>query len=76
MLSVFVAAQHQGNKVGTQIVNHLENEVKKLNAKCMRVPVTAEDKSFYKKLGYAEAEKRKEWTDAGLCVMEKIFLDA
>lgn len=73
MLSVFVSKEQQGKTIGTQIVRQIEEKVMQLDAKCIRVPVRPEIKPFYKKLGYVEAKKRKEWDESDWCIMEKVF---
>lgn len=71
LFTIFVLPVYQGQGIGTEIIQTLEQDEYFLRAKRVEIPASITGTPFYKKMGYGYKNGIKEPDDEGLLRLEK-----
>lgn len=71
LFTIFVLPAYQGQGIGTEIIQTLEQDEYFLRAKRVEIPASITGTPFYKKMGYGYKNGIKEPDDEGLLRLEK-----
>ncbi len=71
VLTLFIKPECHGQKIGTMLMNKLEEYAKEIGAKKIIIPASITGNEFYHKLGYEYKNNKKEIDENGHYMMEK-----